>query len=234
MSDIGAEMRIWAFPIAALFVVGVVAWATLGWSVAFIPFLLASCAAGLLIALNHGRVQGWWEGQLDAERRTTQLLQVLHGRGHRVLHGRTLPGSQTPLDHLVVGPSGIFAVTSRRFHRQIPMRTMYKELYHGPESQRDILERASRQAGHAAAIIGDTLGRHVDVTPTVVIHGPHVPWKVLSIRGVDVLSSKRLRRYIAGHRRRLGAVEIERVTAAAEGAFPEHSGNRSYAARADK
>lgn len=227
-------MRIWAFPIAALFVVGVVAWATVGWPVAFVPFLLAISGAGLLIALNHGRVQGWWEGQLDAERRTARLLEVLQGKGHRVLHPRALPGSQTPLDHLVVGPSGIFAVTSRRFQRQIPMRTMYKELYHGPESQRDLLDRASRQAGQAARAISDALGRQVVVTPAVVIHGPHVPWKVLTIRGVDVLSSKRLRRYIAGHRRQLGAVEIERVTAAAEEAFPEQSRERSYAARADK
>ena len=223
MSDIGAEIRVWVIPIAALVICGIVAWATIGWRVGAVPLLLAILAAALLYVLNHRGVLAWHEERVDPERRTARLLRGLERRGHRVVHARTLPGSDTGLDHIIVGPGGVRTLTSKRFRRQIPMRTMQQDLFHGPQSQRQLLERAAHQAERAAGVIGDRLGHRVSVTPAIVIHGPPVPWKVLRIRGVDVLSGKRLRRYIGVRARQLSTVEVHRVASAIEEAIPPRS-----------
>lgn len=230
MSDIGAEVRIWAFPIAALVIVGAVTWATIGWQVAVLPLVLAAIAVGVLATLNHTRVQAWHDEQLDAQRQTARRLRGLRSAGYAVLRFRTLSsgddaategaGGGTDVDHLVVGPSGVFALTSRRYGRKVPMRAMGHDLLHGPTSQRHVLDQARRGADQVARVIRHSLRQDITVAATVIVHGPDVPWKVLTIRDVNVLSVRRLHRYITRRQRQLSPVEMERVTAAVETAFP--------------
>lgn len=228
VSDIGTDIRIWAIPITVLVVIGAVVGATIGWGAALVPATLAAGAAAVLSLLNHTGVRGWHARRQDARRRTAWLLRRPAATGHRVLAGLALPSDGAALEHLVVGPSGVYALTSRNFARQIPVRTMHRDLFHGPQSQRDLLDHAASNAREAAASLSEILRQRVHVTPAVVIHGAHVPWKVLDIRGVDVLSGKRLARYLRG-RRRLSTVEIERIVGAAEQAFATRASQRQPA-----
>lgn len=219
VSDFGADLRIWAVPITVLVVIGAVGGATIGWRAALLPSILAITAATILLLLNHERVRTWQAVRQDARRHTARLLRRPEANGHRVLYERTLPGGEDGLEHLVVGPSGVYALTSRNFARQVPVRTMHKDLFHGPQSQRRLLDHAAGNAREVAESLSNALRQHVPVTPVLVIHGALVPWKVLTIRGVAVLSGKRLGRYFRG-RRRLSTVEVERIAATAEGSLP--------------
>jgi len=162
----------------------------------------------------------------SAQRRTRRRLRWLAGAGYRALHARTVPGSNCVIDHLVIGPAGVFAVDSERWDRRLPVRAAQGEqLFHGPYSQTGRLRHAQLEAAHAARLISAGLDRDLRVRPAMVIYGPRVPWAVARISGVDVFSGRRLRRYLraqakATRSRRLTDAEIERVHAAAALALP--------------
>ena len=138
--------------------------------------------------------------------------------GYRTLHSRAVPGSNCIIDHLVIGPAGVFAVDSERWDRRLPVRaTQDGQLFHGPYSQTGRLKHAQLEAGEAARLISADLGRTVRVRPAMVIYGPTVPWTVARISGVDVFSGRRLRRYLRAQAR---ASRAQRLDAAGRAAYP--------------
>jgi Nuclease-related domain len=161
----------------------------------------------------------------SAQRRTGRRLFLLRPAGYVALHRRMIPGSDSVIDHLVIGPGGVFAVDSERWDRRLPVRSVSKEmLYHGPYSQRDRLAHANWEAAQAAARLSDTLGKKVRVRPVMVIYGPTIPWIVASLDGVDVFSGKRVRKYFKRQTRtsqaRLDAGQVEDIHVAAALALP--------------
>jgi Nuclease-related domain len=162
----------------------------------------------------------------SAQRRTRRRLRRLSRAGYRTLHARAVPGSSCIIDHLVIGPAGVFAVDSERWDRRLPVRaTQGEQLFHGPYSQTGRLRHAQLEAAQAARLISAGLDRDLRVRPAMVIYGPRVPWTVARISGVDVFSGRRLRRYLRAQARatraqRLDDAEIERVSAAAALALP--------------
>lgn len=162
----------------------------------------------------------------SAQRRSRRRLWRLRWRGYQSLHSRALPGTSCVVDHLVIGPAGVFAVDSERWDRRLPLRaTQGGQLFHGPESQTSRLKHAQAEAAQAAQQISAELGRELRVRPVMVIYGPTVPWTVARLSGVDVLSGRRLRRYLRSQARaarpyRLGHADIEQIRDAAASALP--------------
>lgn len=162
----------------------------------------------------------------SAQRRTRRRLRRLTRAGYHTLNGRAVPGSDCVIDHLVIGPAGVYAVDSERWDRRLPVRTTQGgQLYHGPFSQADRLKHARYEADEASRLVTQSLGRRLAVRPAMVIYGPTVPWTVARISGVDVFSGRRLRRYLRSEARarraqRLNATDIERIHAAAALALP--------------
>jgi len=162
-----------------------------------------------------------------AQRKTERKLEKLTGAGYLTLNERAIPGSEAIIDHLVVGPTGVYAIDSERWDKRLPVRVLSgKHIYHGPFSQKDRLAEARWEAARAAELIGDTLGKRVDVRPSIVIYGPKIPWHVITVRDVDVFSANELRKYLrrsikAGRGRQLSSADAERIHAAAARVLPE-------------
>lgn len=162
----------------------------------------------------------------SAHRRTRRRLARLNRAGYRTLHARTAPGSQCDIDHLVIGPGGVYAVDDERWDRRLPVRaTKGGNLYHGPFSQADRLSQARWAADEAQRLVSAALGEELIVQPVMVIYGPTVPWTVASIGGVDVFRGRRLRKYLRQDARarsalRLDRDQVERIHAAAAQVLP--------------
>jgi hypothetical protein len=60
-----------------------------------------------------------WRRQAAMQRRTAGVLGPLGNEGYLILHDITLPGWLASLDHLVVGPTGIWVVESRQRRRRL-------------------------------------------------------------------------------------------------------------------
>lgn len=167
----------------------------------------------------------------SAQRRTRRRLFAARLSGHLAVHARGIPGTDSVIDHLVVGPGGVYALDSERWDRRLPIRTVASGsaagpvLYHGPFSQKDRLAHARWEAAQAARLLSAELGHQIEVRPAMVIYGPSVPWAVANIRGVDVLSGRSVVRYFSSRKRSsdgetLSWEEAGEVFAAAQRALP--------------
>jgi hypothetical protein len=204
------RMRIWRWRVLIMLVVG-------GLS----GLLLRNWIIGLTLAILAGIVHTIYQsrtvadiptgGSVDrAQRRTRRQLARMHRAGYVTLHARPIPGSPEVIDHLVVGPTGVYAIDSEKWHREMPIRTWNgKQLWHGPDSKKARLEHARWEARQASDRLSAALGNEVDVQPAMAIYGPRVPWDIATIRGVDVFSGPRLRKYL---RRRARRKDVPRLT----------------------
>ena len=55
-----------------------------------------------------------WRQGAAGERRTARLLGPLERHGWAILHDLAVPGSTANLDHLVIGPGGVFVIDSKQ------------------------------------------------------------------------------------------------------------------------
>jgi Nuclease-related domain len=168
---------------------------------------------------------------ISARRRTRHRLAMLRMSGYAALHERSIPGTDSIIDHLVIGPAGVFAVDSERWDRRLPVRTTAGgkkasgALYHGPYSQSPRLAHARWEAAMAASLLSSALGAEVEVKAVMVIYGPTVPWGVATLRDVDVFSGSRVRKFFRREKRlarghRLTRDEIDLIYEAAERVLP--------------
>jgi hypothetical protein len=166
-------------------------------------------------------------GKLNAaQRRTRKQLAKLKRAGYQAIHAVHIPGSDEQIDHFVVGRAGVFSIDSEAWDKRMPVRTSsHRQLYLGPQSMRGRLEHAQWESEQVAARLRGELGGPVAVRPAMAVYGPKIPWDVATIRDVDVFSGPRLRKYLRRRARQngdhlLSAAEIERISQAAEKAFP--------------
>jgi hypothetical protein len=160
-----------------------------------------------------------------AMRHTNRQLSRMRRAGYRTLHSRPIPNSPEWIDHLVIGPTGVYAIDSEKWDRRLPIRTRNaRQLWHGPESKKDRLEHAKWEAEQASTLLSGNLGREIHVRPAMAVYGPKVPWDILTIRDVDVFSGNRLRKYLRKRRKAVESTltdqDIEKYYTAAEVVLP--------------
>ncbi len=160
-----------------------------------------------------------------AQRRTVRQLARMERKGYRAMHCVSIPNSDDQIDHVVIGPAGVFAIDSEAWDRRVPVRTSsHRQLWHGSTNMKDRLEHARWEAEQIAELLSGALGSPVSVRPAMAVYGPKIPWHVATIRDVDTFSGPSLRRYLKGRARqvkghRLSRSEIERIDKAAHVAF---------------
>jgi len=167
--------------------------------------------------------------QSAARRNTCRQLAKLERAGYRAVHDIAIPGTEDQVDHLVIGPAGVFAIDSEAWDKRLPVRTRNaRQLWHGPFSMEDRLEHARGESEWAAKRLSGVLGSPVTVRPAMAVYGPKIHWDVANIRDVDVFSGPRLRRYLRRVARDRDTVllsdgEVEKIDRAARTAFPQAS-----------
>lgn len=182
--------------------------------------VLGAIVDAVLRARTHSTVPAWRRASV-AERQTEAQLKRLERGGYRSLHARAIPESEAQIDHLVVGPTGIYAVDSEKWDKRLPVRIQsHRKLFHGPFNQKPRLDEARWEASRASELIGEALGREVTIIPSLAIYGPAIPWKVLTVRDVDVFDGSRVRKWITKRERSLTDIEIDEIYEAAERVLP--------------
>jgi hypothetical protein len=71
-----------------------------------------------------------WRRGAAGERRTARLLGPLERQGWVVLHDLAVPGSRANIDHLVIGPGGIFVIDSKQYRGRLQLDPSGR-LWHG-------------------------------------------------------------------------------------------------------
>jgi hypothetical protein len=61
-----------------------------------------------------------WRKGAHGERRTARRLRRLTRRGYVAFHVLSMPGSRANIDHLLIGPTGVFVIDSKQYTRPHP------------------------------------------------------------------------------------------------------------------
>jgi Nuclease-related domain len=155
---------------------------------------------GLVVGMLAAMAVGWglrfrpspdavaWRQGAAGERRTARLLAPLERQGWAVLHDLAVPGSTANLDHLVIGPGGVFVIDSKQYRGRLQLDAVGK-LWHGRHPLAPTLGAVSWEADQAAQVLPDP---GVAVVPIVAVHGAQVPWGKVVTDGVPVVAAQRL------------------------------------------
>jgi Nuclease-related domain len=155
---------------------------------------------GLVVAALTGAAASWglrfrpspdavaWRRGSAGERRTARLLGPLERHGWAVLHDLAVPGSAANIDHLAIGPGGVFVIDSKHYRGRLKLDGSGR-LWHGRYPLAPTLCAVSFEADQAAQVLPDP---GVVVVPIVAVHGAKVPWGKVVMNGVPVVSARRL------------------------------------------
>lgn len=219
------RIRRWLWTAAAALAAGVVVTIVVGWRLGLTVAVLLVVADVVHRSRKSSTVTAWQKSSA-AERRTERQLKSLQRNGYVVLHARAVPRdddgvSDGRIDHLVIGPSGVYAIDSEKWDKRLPVRTMsHLKLFHGPFNKKDRLDEARWEAQIASSILAERVGFEVPVQPSVAIYGPSIPWKVMRVRDVDVYAGNRARAYLRRRPKILTESDVQRIFQAAEKALP--------------
>jgi nuclease-like protein len=149
---------------------------------------LAAIVAGWGLRFRPSPEASAWRRGAAGERRTARLLAALERHGWVVLHDLAIPGSRANIDHLVIGPGGVFVIDSKQYRGRLQLDDFGK-LWHGRYPLAPSLEAVSFEADQAAQVLPDP---GVVVLPVVAVHGAQVPWGKVVVEGVPVIAARRL------------------------------------------
>ncbi|MEU8345791.1 nuclease-related domain-containing protein [Actinomadura meyerae] len=219
------RVRRWAWRAGAAVVAGVAVMVLFGWRLGVAVAVLVVVGDVVRTSRKSSSVPAWQKSSA-AERRTEKQLRSLQRNGYLVLHARAVPRddegvSDGRIDHLVIGPSGVYAIDSEKWDKRLPVRTMsHLKLFHGPFNKKDRLDEARWEAQMASEILGERVGFEVPVQASVAIYGPSIPWKVMRVRDVDVYAGNRARAYLRRRPKILTDGDVQRIFQAAEQSLP--------------
>jgi hypothetical protein len=169
--------------LVAALAVGQVAPALAGWA--------GLMAAGLVGWRLWFRVSGDarnWQRGARGERRTARQLDRLSRHGWVIFHDLAVPGSRANVDHLVIGPAGVFLVDSKNWRGRLAFAPD-GTLWHGSYP----LTATLATIGFEVAAIAEALAvPGLAVEPLLVVHGSTIPWGEQYLGGVAVLPAGRL------------------------------------------
>jgi hypothetical protein len=180
----------------ALFIIALIGWAIL---VAYVAKKLVKTIK-LIRTLRLG---------YECELAVGQELDLLMLKGFRIFHD--VPAEHFNIDHIVVGPPGVFAVETKGRSKIVSndgegkkqFRATYKDgVLHFPNGpDRASVPQAIRQAKWVFQWLGQATGQRVPVQPVVVLPGWFVENKDRS--EVPVIASGYIQGYFLGQKRRV-------------------------------
>jgi Nuclease-related domain len=141
-----------------------------------------------------------WQRGAQGERRTARLLDRLTRDGFVVFHDLAIPGSPVNVDHLVIGPTGVFVIDSKQWTGSVHQGADGLARHNHYR-----LDRTLETVRWEADTIGRLLGSRV--AALVCVHGAHVHGGGLHAQGVAIVPAHLLRSAL-GHDRVLSDADV--------------------------
>ena len=204
----------------------VAGWGAYGWSPGWLPgwshgharFVAELCLASALLAAAlwpRERDAGRWLRGARGEVATSAALEALPARRWNVFHDLAIPGSNANIDHLAVGPTGVWIIDTKTT-RAVP-RVGLRSIQLG--DRRLEMDSVCWQA----QVVSDRLS--VKARPVIALHpaaefaqpeprGRAIRRRGVRRRGVRVVLVSDLVRRLRRGRRRLGRGDIEELSEA--------------------
>ena len=173
--------------------------------------ILVALCTGLAVAMYAGerRTAAYFKGALGEE----EVARALHRlpSGYTVFHGLLPRGAKTDLDHVVVGPTGIFVVETKNWAGAITVNGQ-EVLYNGQRPDRAPLEQVKEAAGCLHRALTNGVSQAWSVRAVICFAGGNLPSGVQGVAGVMLCGPNDLPGLLAeGGGDVLGAAEVNEL-----------------------
>jgi Nuclease-related domain len=169
-----------------------------------------------------------WRSGAGGERSVGARLASVSSKGVTVVHDRRIPGSRANIDHIAVGPGGVFVIDAKVCKGRATSRTTGPiwnrgpvKLFVGGRDRSSDVEGMGRQE-EAVRIALRSAGIEVSIQSLVVLVGAEWGWfaRPMKIQGVLICWPKELARYVS-RPGPFGADQVQRITRAIATLLPE-------------
>jgi len=162
--------------------------------------------------LDKGDRRDWYKGVLGERQVAGRLARL--DPAWVVLHSVPVGSGTSDIDHVVVGPGGVFTLNSKNHSAQDVWVAGRTFLVAGKQCPH--IRNSEHEAARASKLLSRALGRAVPVTPLIVVVEP----QRLTIKEppaeVVVLTNQDVRRWLKRRRTVLTAQEVEQIVAVAD------------------
>ncbi|WP_074712359.1 nuclease-related domain-containing protein [Arthrobacter alpinus] len=164
--------------------------------------------------------KSWYKGALG-EIEVGKVLAGM-GSGWEVLHSVPVGKADTDIDHVVIGPAGVFTLNTKNHSGQKVWVGGNTFMVNGTKTT--YISKAVSEARRAARVLGKATGREVNVAALLVLIEPRSLTVKTGLDGVEIVNAGNLRRWFSRQPHILHAAEVERLAAAARapGAWHEN------------
>jgi len=163
--------------------------------------LAAAALVGWRLRFRPSEQARAWQRGAHGERHTARLLDRLTRDGYVVFHDLAVPNSPANVDHLVIGPSGVFVIDSKEWSGSVHQGADGLVWHnHYP------LDRTLATVRWEAETIGRLLGTRI--VALLCVHGAHVQDGGLHAQGVAIVPAHLLRSAL-GYDRVLSDADVE-------------------------
>lgn len=171
--------------------------------------LLAGVMAALKMAVELVPTQSTtaWRTGADGEVAVGAVLDGLTRDGWRALHDRRVPGKRSNIDHVAVGPGGVWTVDAKSYKGRLTVQRGGVVRVAGRDVTK-LLDQAREQAAVAAIALA---GAVPVVEPVLCFVGTELPRRHTVVGGVHLVTRKGLARLLSSAPAVLGADEVERA-----------------------
>lgn len=158
-----------------------------------------------------------FESGAAGETRTAQLLGALTPYGFHVLHDRRWPGSANAnIDHLVVGPSGVFVIDTKSWSGDLTVEG--GRLLQGQDPRDDAVDAVQSLADRVRDGVSGLGLPPVGVRAVLAFDARDLP--CVDVRGVWVAGAELLPRALLSHAKNLTQMQVELVLRGLMDLFP--------------
>jgi hypothetical protein len=159
-------------------------------------------ASRLFVEPPHVRA---WAIGAGGEERIGVLLRSLEAEGFTVLHDLRIPGARENIDHLLIGPPGVFVVETKTYEG--PVRVRGGELYIKGRRKTAFFDQVERQLIAVESALEVSNARAF-----ICVLGGDFPWFGRpAARGIEVTPPKRLIETLRALRPILDQAQVNRL-----------------------
>ncbi|GAA5055908.1 hypothetical protein HNP84_006315 [Thermocatellispora tengchongensis] len=129
-----------------------------------------------------------WRGKRRGEVLTGKILRRgLAKQGYQILNGRAVRG-QASIDHLVIGPGGVWIVDNEAFGPDVHIEQYGGKLFFGEKYGASMAKGLNDAALALAEVLTERSGVPVTIEPLLAVYGGHLPrGKMVSAEGLTLM-----------------------------------------------
>lgn len=170
--------------------------------------IAAILGAAMIVGIMRTEWLDSWRIGAEGERKTASYLAELEEAGFIVRHDRRVPGYVGNVDHIAVGPTGVWVIETKSYRGRVELYGDRLEINDQPRDR--IIDQVYKEAVAVQIALGDRLSSlGMTVTPVLCLHRAKLGWGNKSGKGVRIVDGRGLVKLVRSGESRLSPAQIE-------------------------